>query len=268
MQEYERRNIMKEHELVKKAKKRFDAELHTPEYKKIHSNDKHLESLLNMCTIEKNGHYLDLGTGNGYLAFALAERFPEAFFTGLDIAVKSIKTNNQIVRSGNKKNISFQHYAGMHLPFESDSFDGIISRYALHHFPDIHLSLREINRVLKTGGFFILSDPVTLPSDTRGFIDQFQNLKNDGHIHFYYEDELYSLFEEYSFRRENVFYSKIRYPRPLDSRYKELIHNSPLGVINKYHVELMNEEVFIEVKVINAMFRKTANCPVRVTGND
>lgn len=40
------------------------------------------------------------------------------------------------------------------LPFESDSFDRVVSNGVLHHMPDIEAALREIRRVLRPGGRF------------------------------------------------------------------------------------------------------------------
>jgi ubiquinone/menaquinone biosynthesis C-methylase UbiE len=160
---------------------------------------------------------LRLGTGNGYIAFALAERFPNASFMGLDIAEKSIATNNQIVKEDKKNNVLFKSYEGKRYPFESSSFDGIISRYALHHFPNIKLSLAEINRVLK----------------------------DDGHKHFFYENELTDLFQQYSFSQKDIFYSYVRYPRPYDSRYEKLLENHQKEITSKYHVKIEGSNIYI-----------------------
>ncbi|MBN1410384.1 MAG: class I SAM-dependent methyltransferase [Spirochaetales bacterium] len=248
-----------EDEIIKKAKERFDAELHTEEYKAVHSDERHLDDLLNMFSVKDNGIYLDLGTGNGYIVFTLAGRSPNAFFIGLDIAERSIESNNQAVKDEGKANIIFKSYTGKEFPFESGYFNGMISRYAFHHFPNINRSLEEINRVLKKDGFFILSDPVTNMADSYGFIDEYQNLKDDGHKHFYYENELIDLFKQYFLYQEKLFYSNVRYPRPFDVRYKELIEKYPEEVTARYNVEIFDNKIYIEVKVINILFRKTGD---------
>ena len=206
-----------------------------------------------------NSNYLDLGTGNGYIAFELAEQFQDAFFIGLDIAKNSIKKNNQMIEKNSLKNIIFKDYDGLYFPFDSNFFDGMISRYAFHHFPDIEQSVKEINRVLKKNGFFILSDPLTYSTDSKGFIDEYQCLKDDGHNHFYYQDELIGLFEQLLFCPEEIFYSYVRYPRILDIRYENLLQRFPKDLSDRYKVEIIDQEIFIEVKVINVFFRKTGN---------
>ncbi|MEJ2567897.1 MAG: class I SAM-dependent methyltransferase [candidate division WOR-3 bacterium] len=72
-------------EQIEKTKQKFDPILHTDGYKKIHSDEEHLKKLLNLFELKANCHYLDLGTGNGYLAFALAEKDKNIFVEGLDI---------------------------------------------------------------------------------------------------------------------------------------------------------------------------------------
>ncbi|MBN2442718.1 MAG: methyltransferase domain-containing protein [Spirochaetales bacterium] len=244
---------------IEKARQRFDLDLHTHEYRKIHSDDKQLESLLNMFHLKSNGNYLDLGTGNGYVAFALAKRFQDAFFTGLDIAEESIKINNKLIKDHNLKNIIFKAYDGLSFSFDNSFFDGIISRYAFHHFPEIDGFLKEINRVIKNNGFFILSDPITYSTDSKGFIDEYQKLKEDGHQHFYYKDELLGLFEKFLFYPEKIFYSYVRYPRPIDIRYEKLLQRFSKDIKDNYKIEIIDKEIFIEVQVINVLFRKTGD---------
>lgn len=247
-------------DMIENAKKQFDAELHTEEYKKILSDQNHLESLLNIFEFNNNSHYLDLGTGNGYLAFALAEKEKDIHVYGLDIAENSIKKNQQIARDKNLQNIKFDSYDGTAFPYSNNYFKGIISRYALHHFPDIKSSLNEINRILEMNGFFILSDPKTYDSDKYGFIDNYQNLRKDGHKHFYYKKEILKLFTNHGFLEENIFYTEVRYPRKYDERYKQLLESAPNEIIDKYKIEVIKDKIFITVRVMNIFFRKVKNC--------
>jgi len=45
------------------------------------------------------------------------------------------------------------------LPFEDNSFDAVVVRGGLHHFPDYGMLIREFFRILKPGGKFICSEP-------------------------------------------------------------------------------------------------------------
>jgi ubiquinone/menaquinone biosynthesis C-methylase UbiE len=46
----------------------------------------------------------------------------------------------------------FQLDAGEHLPFEDDSFDGVVTTFTLCSISDVRSALSEIRRVLKPGG--------------------------------------------------------------------------------------------------------------------
>jgi SAM-dependent methyltransferase len=49
------------------------------------------------------------------------------------------------------------------LPFEANSFDYVIAKDSLHHFKDPVKALLEINRVLKSGGSLLMSEPYWSP---------------------------------------------------------------------------------------------------------
>ena len=75
------------------------------------------------------------------------------------------------------RNISFISYNGIDFPFVDSEFDMVISRYALHHFPDIQKSISEISRVIKQGAFLFISDPTPNVNDTSRFVDGYMQLK-------------------------------------------------------------------------------------------
>jgi ubiquinone/menaquinone biosynthesis C-methylase UbiE len=249
-------------EQVEKARQQFDLELHTTEYRQTHGDKRHLDDLLKLFKVKDGGCYLDIGTGDGYLAFEIVNRYSTISIEGLDITAKAIARNNQIARQRGMKNVRFRTYDGFDFPFTDKSFNGAISRYALHHFPDINRSIREINRILKKDGFFILSDPQIYDLDSEGFIDKYQKLKQDGHNHFYYEEEICTLFKNHGFARENIFYSTIRYPRKYGVEYQKLLKNTKDEIIKKYAIERIDRDIFITVQVMNILFRKKHNSAI------
>jgi ubiquinone/menaquinone biosynthesis C-methylase UbiE len=93
--------------------------------------------------ISVHGTYLDLATGTGYVGLAIAKQYPQSSIIGLDIADEIIQKNQQ------RPNITFQVFDAIGFPSFSFQFDGIICRYALHHFPQIDTTLKELRRVLK-----------------------------------------------------------------------------------------------------------------------
>lgn len=250
---------MDNNELIKSSRERFDKILHTDHYKIIHSDADQLETLLGLFEFKKNKSYLDIGTGNGYIAFEIAKKNKDINVFGLDIAINSIIKNNLITEQEKIKNLKFYSYDGIDFPFENKMFYGCISRYAFHHFPDINKTLTELSRIIENQGFFILSDPLAYNEDNNNFIDKFQSVLKDGHIHFYERKEIEDLFKKYDFIIEKEFYSSIRYPREINENYQILINNTTKEILDKYQIEIKGDKVFIRVKVMNILFRNTGN---------
>ena len=62
-------------------------------------------------------------------------------------------------RAGDNPAISFLHAASEDLPFAEASFDGVLLNEVLEHVADEVQTLREIYRVLRPGGHFIVMSP-------------------------------------------------------------------------------------------------------------
>ena len=120
--------------------------------------------------------------------FPIAQKYPNISIIGLDIVEKALEVNRSRAKEENIRNISFTSYDGINVPFADSEFDMVISRYALHHFPDIQKSISEVSRVIRQRGFLFISDPTPNVNDTSRFVDGYMQLKKDGHIKFYTKD--------------------------------------------------------------------------------
>jgi SAM-dependent methyltransferase len=241
---------------IEQARRRFDRDLHTDEYRRVHEDPSHLDALMDLLDMRPGGRYLDLGTGNGYLAFEMVRRFPDIGVTGADIARRSIEANRRLQQEQGLRNLDFVAYDGVELPFGDAVFGGVISRYAFHHFPDPAASVRELHRITDAQGFVVLSDPITYEDDTDGFIDRFQRLKPDGHLHFFREPELHALFGRHGFAAEARFLSRISYPRDASDAYLRLLEATSGEIRRRYGVEIRGKTVHAAVTVLNVRYRK------------
>jgi len=105
------------------------------------------------------GSVLDVGTGTGVLAIEFAKGIPAASVVGLDlsdVALELARDNAQ--RSRVSSRVSFEKGDAEDMPFEDDTFDLVISGNTLHLLKNPVRMFNEIQRVLKPGGRFLVSD--------------------------------------------------------------------------------------------------------------
>jgi demethylmenaquinone methyltransferase/2-methoxy-6-polyprenyl-1,4-benzoquinol methylase len=92
---------------------------------------------------------LDLATGTGDIAFALARRGARVF--GLDLTPRMIVLAR---RKGSRTETGPSFLVGdmLALPFPEGAFDLVTTGYGLRNVPDLTAAIDEIRRVLKPGG--------------------------------------------------------------------------------------------------------------------
>lgn len=227
-------------------------------YNRQTQDERHLENILAFLPLKADMKILDLGTGSGYLSFPIAKKYPDLSVTGLDIVEKALEINRIRAREENIGNVSFITYQGMDFPFADGTFDMVISRYALHHFPDIWKSISEVSRVIRPEGFLFISDPAPNADDTSRFIDEYMRLKKDGHIKFYTKEEWKQICERYGLRLEKSFDSSIRFPRKKDTSYglDQLLRKHSKNIIKGYELEIIEDEIYVTEQVNNLLFCK------------
>lgn len=201
---------------------------------------------------------LDLDTGSGYLSFPLAKKFPSVTVIGLDIVEKALEVNRRKAEKERIRNIRFITYDGMNFPFDDSEFDMVVSRYALHHFPDIQKSISEVCRVIKPGGFLFISDPTPNDNDTSRFVDAYMQLKKDGHVQFYTRDEWEEICERAGLKFVDFFDSSIRFPKKKEAAFgfDELLKKHDKSIVEGYNLEVSESEIYITEQVNNILLCK------------
>jgi len=103
--------------------------------------------------ISEGKKILEIGCGNGEFSKRFLKIRAQMFC--VDISTKSIET---LKNKYPNTNITFQAADVEHLPYPDNHFDGVIGNGVLHHL-DIDKCLKEIYRVLKTGGKIFFTEP-------------------------------------------------------------------------------------------------------------
>lgn len=225
-------------------------------YHKQTADDQHLNLLMGMVDPRKEETILDLGTGNGYVAFALADYCLGCNIIGLDIVKETLDRNSRKAREESKNHLQFLSYDGRSYPFMDESIDTAVTRYALHHFPNIEESLKELYRVLKKNGKLVIADPVPNENDTVGFIDEFMDRKRDGHVRFYSFEELDHMLAKAGFRFKTKKDTSIRFPRKNPEEYEYLFTKYKSHIWQGYGMEVMDDEIWIKEQVVNLVYYK------------
>lgn len=99
------------------------------------------------------GHrVLDVGCGKGFLLFELSRIVPDLEIVGLDISEYAVAHGKEEIKS------SLRVGDARHLPFETKSFDLVLSIMTLHNLYcfDLAKALQEIERVGRAGKYVVV----------------------------------------------------------------------------------------------------------------
>jgi len=95
---------------------------------------------------------LDVGCAWGYDAVYLAKKSREYY--GIDINPNSIAKAKRL-----HPHLNFQQASAEKIPFPNSFFDAVVMSEVLEHVKNEISTLREVDRVLKHGGLFVLGTP-------------------------------------------------------------------------------------------------------------
>ena len=152
---------------------------------------------------------LDLGCGEGRHVIS-AYTLKNIASIGVDLSVKDLQTARnrfqaEFEEKGNsRKSLALIAADGLSLPFADRSFDKIICAEVLEHVPDHVAVIREINRVLKPGGFFVASVPRFYPEWICWKLSRAYHQEAGGHIKIFVASRLQREIEKQGF----VFYDR------------------------------------------------------------
>jgi len=97
---------------------------------------------------------LDLGCGTGYPAILAAQAVGgHGRVIAIDLSEGMLAIAKRKAAEAGLSNILFQAEDATTLPFDSDSFDAVISRFCLMFLPEIPKAVAEVARVLRSGGY-------------------------------------------------------------------------------------------------------------------
>jgi len=132
--------------------------------------------LTRLVTFRGDERVLDVGTGAGVLALAVAPFVREV--VGVDLVPELLAA----ARRDAPANATFVEGDAEKLPFETAEFDVVACRRTLHHVRRPELAIAEIARVTAPGGRVLVNDQIAPVDPLAGIeLDRFERARDPSH---------------------------------------------------------------------------------------
>jgi len=160
------------------------------------------ESLEAMTELASLGRYrwaVDIASGGGYTAFALAPCAQHYIVS--DLTQEMLLQAWRVAQERGVKEIDYLQVTAEVLPFVSGSLDLVTCRLAAHHFPSLEDAAQEVARVLGHGGVFLLADTVPPEDDAVAqWMDEVERRRDPSHVCNRRPSQWWSLLKAHGFR--------------------------------------------------------------------
>lgn len=121
------------------------------------TNDRRLlDAIIGLCRPAADERWLEAACGPGVISRRLAEE--AATVHGVDLTPAMIDVARREARAAGLENADFEVGDATALDAPDGSFDGVVTRFSIHHVPLPVRLVRELARVVKPGGPVVLVD--------------------------------------------------------------------------------------------------------------
>ncbi len=148
----------------------------------LHGLGETLETVRRLAAATSGDTVLDLGTGTGFTAFAMAA--DAARVIAADLTPEMLRQTQRLARERKlDTKLECTQAAAESLPFADNAIPVITCRYASHHFHDLPRALRELARVTQPRGRLVLCDVVA--PEAAGMVElmnQMEQLRDPTHV--------------------------------------------------------------------------------------
>ncbi len=158
--------------------------------------------VVSLLNVKENVHFLDVGCGTGWAVGQVAKLVNDkGLFYGVDLSEKMIEKAKS--NFSGKDNFHFLQANSESIPLDDNFFDIIICTNSFHHYLHPDKALKEIHRLLKSGGKLYILDPLA-DSWVIKFWDVMAKLIEPEHVKIYSMKEFQQLFEQAGLRYSSV----------------------------------------------------------------
>ncbi len=168
-----------------------------------HRGGADLDHLVALAECRPDVEALDIATGAGHTARAIAPNVSHVVVS--DLTPEMLDTARAEMQAAGIHNVSFRLADAEELPFSGAVFDLVTCRIAPHHFSDPAQFAREVGRVLRPGGLFLLLDS-TAPDDAEQdrWLNELEYRRDHSHVRSYTKLEWRRMLEGAGFSLEQA----------------------------------------------------------------
>ena len=214
---------------------------------KVHASGKDLAWLAELTDLTGTERVLDVGTGGGHAAFAIAPHVAEV--VALDLTQPMLEAAQQEAIARQLYNIRFLVGDAQNMPCADACFDVVTCRKAAHHFPYLHQAIREWARVLKPNGKLALVDSISPEEpDMDIYLNEIETLRDPSHVHNYKLSEWITFLTEAGFTISTTrewtilldiptWTKRMRTPAESVAIIEQRLHDAPPATHTRLHIE-------------------------------
>lgn len=140
------------------------------------NRDETLSCMVNFAGNLNEKNVLDLGTGTGKVLKTLKNQYPYGNYYGIDISEAMMSK----IEKSYGFNLSVGRAENLEC-FKDNFFDAVTARMVLHHAEDLDKVMKEVYRVLKPGGKFIICEGNPPDRYCVNFYEEMFKFKEDRH---------------------------------------------------------------------------------------
>ncbi len=196
-----------------KVQKNFGPKASDYRFSTTHGNPADLGRMLNLLKPHSEEIALDVATGGGHTAIALAKYVNKV--VAIDITPEMLAEAEVASKQADINNIVFQMEDVHNLNYPDGQFNIVVSRFAAHHFFNAKKAVREMCRVLRPGGkFYILDCSVFGGDETEKEINRIELLRDSSHRCSYSPRQWNRILQELPLTIQHTAFFKENYELP------------------------------------------------------
>ena len=241
----------------------------------VHADATALERVVELAEPQPGDAALDVATGAGHTALALAPRVARVI--AYDLTREMLQETRRNAAARGLANVYTQQGPAEKLPFRDASFDIITVRQAPHHFADVRGAVREMARVAKPGARVVIVDSTAPPDQENDPAlaaqwDHMERLRDPAHVRNYSPGEwramvagagLRVVCEETGFATENggpmdfaAWTRRINTPPQAVAELTRLFRDASPALASALRIEIIHDAIFFCVPVVTIAAKK------------